>query len=276
MSILVGLDGSAHSAATLTFAAEMADVMGSDVVVVHCRRESRRDASPVVKEFDVESSTWSDAFDKRGLRYRLVIVDSDPRHGLSSRAKSERAELVVVGTRGRGGFRGLRLGGTADYVVHHVECPVAIVPDAGGQVGGGVAVLGVDGSDANRHAGEWAVRAAENAGGRIEAVFVHDPMADSYPHPTIDNWHYHDQVETEDMVRDLTDTTDVVIDLRDVAGHVVTTLDAVANSIDAAYIVVGTRGRGSAGGRILGRPTLQLLHHAQRPVVVVPHGETAW
>lgn len=274
MSVLVGLDGSAHSAATLGFAAEMAQTLNTDVVVVHCRTKSGGDDPSASEDFDASAPEWTESFDERGVKHRVVIVETDPRHGLADRAKSERAELVVIGSRGRGGFRGLKLGGTADYVVHHVECPVAVVPDLGGRVGGGVSVVGVDGSDANRLATEWAIRAAEMASGRIEAVFVHDPMADSYPHPMVDNWHYHDQAEAEDMVSDLADTTDVVIDLRDVAGHVVTTLDAVANSSDAAYIVVGTRGHGSAGGHLLGRPTLQLLHHAQRPVVVVPHGHS--
>ncbi len=271
MVILVGLDGSAHSAATLTFTADLADVFGADVVTVHCR-ESRHSETPTpVDELDVSAPEWNRVFEERGVKNRMVVMENDPRHGLVDRVKSEEAELVVIGSRGSGGFRGLKLGGTADYVLHHADCPVAIVSGPGGPVLGGTSVLGVDGSDANRIAADWAIRAAGNANGRIEAVFVHDPMADSYPRPMVSNWHYHGQEATERMVKDLADSTDVEIRLRDIAGHVVTTLDAVASSFDAAYVVVGTRGHGSAGGRLLGRAATQLVHHAQRPVVVVPH-----
>jgi len=271
MAILVGLDGSAHSAATLGFAAEMASSLGTDVITLHCRTTRNGGTRAPVDQLDTAAPEWTRAYEEHGVRNRMIVLEGDPRHALVNRATSENTELVVVGSRGAGGFRSLKLGGTADHVLHHVDCPVAIVPGPGGPIKGGTAVVGVDGTDANRVAAEWAIRTAESAGERIEAVFVHDPMADSYPHPMVDNWHYHGQEATETMVKELADDTDIVIDLRDIAGHVVTTLDAAASANNAAYIVVGAKGRGSAGGRLLGRATLQLVHHANCPVVVVKH-----
>ena len=41
---------------------------------------------------------------------------------------STAVELLVVGTRGRGGFRGLLMGSTSQAVLHHAACPVMVVP----------------------------------------------------------------------------------------------------------------------------------------------------
>jgi len=53
------------------------------------------------------------------------VYPSGPRRQLAE--WSESAQLIVIGNRGRGGFRGLLLGSTSNWLVQHAECPVMVV-----------------------------------------------------------------------------------------------------------------------------------------------------
>ena len=64
------------------------------------------------------------------VRVTCHVVHDKPAQALMGAA--EGASLLVLGARGRGGFRGLLLGSTSDQLVHHAPCPVTVIrPDTG-------------------------------------------------------------------------------------------------------------------------------------------------
>jgi len=60
------------------------------------------------------------------LKRHLIVTEGAPPQVLVE--KSERAEMLVIGSRGLGGFRGLVLGSVGQQCAHHANCPVVIVP----------------------------------------------------------------------------------------------------------------------------------------------------
>ncbi len=136
--VLVGVDGSADSSAAIAFAFEEACAEGTGVIALLVFRFPASgepgDMVPLVYSAedlaDEEAVVLAESVAGFRDRYpdvplRSLIVRDRPGRALVH--ASERARLVVVGSRGRGGFTGLLLGSVSHAVLHHAGCPVAIV-----------------------------------------------------------------------------------------------------------------------------------------------------
>ncbi len=135
--IVVGVDGSEASAGALAFAFEEAELTHSTLVAVHGRGLSATngpfdiDVAPAVAE-ELEREERMLAEMTAGLRAEHPDVEVElravPVPAIRALADhSEDASLVVVGTRGRGGFLGLLLGSVSATVLQHAKCPVAVI-----------------------------------------------------------------------------------------------------------------------------------------------------
>jgi nucleotide-binding universal stress UspA family protein len=143
--IIVGVDDSEQSREALRWAIEEGRVHGSAVVALHAWRPPvippMMDVGPMapvmpedvtsmvatareVAQELVERVVREEGGDDLGVDVRAVAVEDDPANALLEAAGG--ADLIVVGSRGRGGFKGLLLGSVSHPVAQHAPCPVVI------------------------------------------------------------------------------------------------------------------------------------------------------
>lgn len=136
--IVVGVDGSPAADAALTWALEQARRTGDQVQPLHAWQYPEIGELLSLNPFELQhDELQADA--ARVLREALervgphVDVDIDPVLGAGRPAAllldaARGASLLVVGSRGRGGFAGLLLGSVSQHCVQHAPCPVVVVP----------------------------------------------------------------------------------------------------------------------------------------------------
>lgn len=137
--VVVGADGSAAGEPALAFAFEEAALRRARLRVLHVWSHPAAGRFGAVRPFagDLESIAEEEL---RGVeksmsacqsRFPGVEVVTEMVHGRPARilaGASARADLLVVGTRGRGGFTGLLLGSVSHALLHHAHSPLAVVP----------------------------------------------------------------------------------------------------------------------------------------------------
>lgn len=284
--VVVGVDGSTGSTQAVRWAAGQAELWGCPLRLVHGHTEPWMHLTDRVTPqgdyrqalLNVGHDWLREAADVAAAAAPGVAVSTEL---ISSTAgwllieESERARLVVVGSRGLGGFTGLMLGSTAVALGAHAHCPVAVVrgtsmePPRSEPV-----VLGVDGSAAGEAAIGFAYEAASQRGVPLVAVHVWSDVslaASFVPTPPMFDWPVIEDDERRLLAQRLAGWQEKY---PDVEVHRVVTEGRPAYSLlqaaqDAQLLVVGSRGRGGLRGLLLGSTSQALLHHAPCPVVVV-------
>jgi nucleotide-binding universal stress UspA family protein len=132
--IVVGVDGSEQSKETLRFALKEARRWHTGLHVVHAfwewepipgTREIEFDRSPEEREAWLAALVREVVGEVTDVEIRESTVDEDAAPALLDAARN--AELLIVGSRGQGGFAGLLLGSVSQQCAHHASCPVVIV-----------------------------------------------------------------------------------------------------------------------------------------------------
>ena len=141
--IVVGVDGSEESRAALAWAVEEGRLRQAPVLAIHAWEvpmvpaptglvppsvevvgdltELRQDAADLV-----ETMVREIAGDAADVEVRPLAVEDKPVNALLDAAEQNDAQMIVVGSRGHGGFVALLIGSTSDQVARHATCPVVI------------------------------------------------------------------------------------------------------------------------------------------------------
>jgi nucleotide-binding universal stress UspA family protein len=291
--VVVGVDGSADSIAALHAGAWAAAMRGGTLVAVTAWGVPMIvPRAPVVipdlREAAVRvlDEALIDAFHGDSLVPIEKVVKAGTAAGVLVEAAVE-AALLVVGSRGHGGFAGLMLGSVSMACAMHAPCPVLVmhhgdpVPSGGRSTAPGRVVVGVGDGPAATPVLQVAAQAALEMDAELVAVTT---------------W------------TDVGFSGDSYIDIRgEVSGAAGTRLDEriaeafpagrpprlhaevreggaaatlVSESRTADLVVVGRSGRGVLAGVLLGSVCLPVAEHASSPVLVVPAGtvdeDQAW
>ncbi|HVB43736.1 MAG TPA: universal stress protein [Streptosporangiaceae bacterium] len=139
--VVVGVDGSPHSAAALRWALEQAEVHRGEVMALFSWQMpliaipggySKEEVEQAAKAMLLASV--AEVAPQPRVPLQAVVAESDPTEALIH--ASAQANLLVVGIRGRSPFAGLMLGSVSQACAAHAACPVVLVkqsdaPEAG-------------------------------------------------------------------------------------------------------------------------------------------------
>lgn len=292
--IIVAYDGSPGSQAALEWAAQTARLQGKRLTLMYSVNLSTLPAVGVTQlEPSIEEAAKSlvdEGSDRAGATLDTSQIVT--KYWVGSAAgqiieASRDAELVVVGSRGRGRILAGLLGSTSYAVAAHAHCPVVVVrgsaaaePDDVSTLRPGPdhpVVVGTDDSDASARAVDAAVEVAERDGAALHIVSVARPRS-------MEAWAYAETAkagtEKTHALREQAEQSLARAAARVASAHpeVTVTTEVLYGEpgqsladlgATAGLIVVGSRGRGGFTGLLLGSVSHRVIHDAACPVMVV-------
>jgi len=181
---IVGIDGSEASRAALRFGATVAAGIGAKLRVAMAWEHptsavlptgptslARQDEGDATTAAHIREVIDEELGDDESLA-QPVVLRGRPSSSLMTLAVDHPGAVVVVGTRGRGGFAELVLGSTSRALLHDDRVPVIVVHPAQAEVPERIRhiVVGVDGTPGSLSAAAWAASLAARLGAEVIAV----------------------------------------------------------------------------------------------------------
>ncbi|MCX8108358.1 MAG: universal stress protein, partial [Verrucomicrobiae bacterium] len=288
-TVLCAVDFSEQSRLALKYSAVGAMSYGARLVVIHAHRFdippyfTPAQIDTIKQQLDLARAGAVDSLRHyagsvlgriaNSLQIEYRVVDAHPVDAILDTASTENANLVVLGTHGRGGAKRLWLGSVAENVATHAEVPVFIVrqkqhefidtatPEAPVRLK--TVVVPTDFGPASRAALGVGASIAERFHARLVPVCVlesRDPAAAVDAETKLKEWLGEDRQST------------CVVEPVTRIGSAHDEIVAFINETRADLLVLGSGNTRIAGQPVLGRTTRLLLRKAPVPVLVVPPG----
>ena len=274
--VLVGTDGSPAATRGVAWAAGLASALSAELVVTAVTSADLGGLGDVTRDGAESSerredivglleSSWSAP--ARGIDVALstLLLEGDPRIALLEAAAERNADVLVLGSAGRGWFPALHLGHVAHAVAHHSTVPVVIVPPSSAPDNKGCVMVGVDGSAGSRAAVEWTGALARALHRDVLAVHAHmrergesSSGQDEELERRCDEW--------AAPLRTAGVTARVVV-IQGWPPSAIVDLEAIEAP---GLVVLGARGAGGFQDLRLGSVALQVLQRSVVPVAIVP------
>lgn len=142
--IVAATDFSANAESALDYAAEYAKHFDAELILVHAYQVDIPMASPLVggptilpdgffaklgAEVKQHVEKVAQKYSDQGIRARGIAVDQSAASAIIQEAETQKADLIIMGTRGLTGLKHVALGSVADRVVRMAPCPVLTVGD---------------------------------------------------------------------------------------------------------------------------------------------------
>ena len=281
--VLVGVDGDEPGAAALEWAASHARVRGARVVVLHAwelpSAVSTMPGAPGAFYVSAlyDTKVYADAAGElvtkavAGLDDVQVrtVTDRGPA-AVVVETHARDAGIVVLGRRDHATLAHVVAGSVVGAALHHVDCPVVIVPTGWRpdvETATSRVIVGVAAGQASDGALRWATREAAARGWTLIPVLVRGPAL-----PENGDWSGAD-LDAAGLARLREHATaaaggaSVRVEPEVLVGSAGEELVRFAQEGD--LLVVGSRGRGALAGWLLGSTSSHCAHHARCPVVVV-------
>jgi nucleotide-binding universal stress UspA family protein len=134
-NILVAVDGSKHSDAAFDVATDIAQKYSSQLFVLHVFQGGTGSGTLVSSGVEddnrsigqqILNSYEAKAKERRLQNVRMLLQMGDAAQRIMETASEVKCGLLILGSRGRGGFKELLLGSVSHKITNHADCPVLI------------------------------------------------------------------------------------------------------------------------------------------------------
>lgn len=285
--ILATTDFSKLSRAGVRYAVSLAHKVDAGVALVHVVEPAplfggmesvvlARDDAEVIAVAERGLARLAKKESKKDLAVQSFVRRGKPFDQIAALARSRKADLIVIATRGYTGLKNVWLGSTAERVVRHAPCAVLTVPPQNNKAAVfrlKRIVVPIDFSETSAQALSYAVALAEQFGAEIILLHVIEWVAipaelGSAPSAITD-------ADKASVANDLLRMRQKILS-KDVSGRTIARVGApfreitsAAKEMKADMIILTTRGYTGLQNILLGSTAERVVRHAECPVLVV-------